>query len=991
MKSKATNDDSLSSRETADCGHHCCCCCCHVMIHCCCCACFHRVSCCLSHSYLPLPSSASWQFPSDRDVTPNTLSDGHSLAAVHSTPRDYQTAPQLNSLLAPPPNSLRHYKQSLRRQHVINELIQTERDYVLDLQHLVEVCFQTLLQQPWISREHKQAIVRNADDLLILHKNFLVTLESSPSHIDKEKECRHIANVFLEMGEHFMVYTHYCDLHDEAWSLCAEYRGRPEWTSFIRECMPTENQNYTSPSVQSGQGSETTTFGGTGNKRLHFEDYLIKPVQRICRYQLLLKEIIHHTPEDADEREPLDQALEIMQSIVAEIDERKHIRDTTLRTDRFIQRLDGDWRLNKHHVSQLGNILLAGALEVTYTALGQSVAKPRYLGCFVFPTYVILVRPKKVTIYEPKHWFPLRQAELEDIPTSEGQRENTFIVRCKKHTFAFTATCAQEKQLWVSKLKEAIDKVKNADPYDMSSANKPAEDLIVPSLPGVAGNTKASSSRIRLSQSFSNILDTDSPARSHSLEKDTSTSVSSCLRRSLSTSMQLDEVYNAESPTIPLSSKSFLETGSSSSRSLHKRYSVDYTSTPSKSEVTFKARNNSETYRRPSSEAWHSNIARRRPSSLDLLTSSPSTGSMIGKMSFQFKNNHQNAMRMAVDHKLRDVCTQDYLSSRAWFMREKDLAAAHSPTSSIDLRKRKSAPFMRSSASSFSLMMPRRTSDGGQSSKPSSPNRPPDIDVQSTQSSTSSLLDEQASPRLLRTNQASTSRQPSQSSNLRFSSTSQTYSGMQLTNATSDMATPHETDSCIEYPTANMIDEQENAPHPIKRAPSIPFNMFSRTNHSTSNYSLNMQASKPAKRTMSRLFHKLSKLGRRSVDKPSGNLASRKYHSELFIEDTSSELEHPYQASLSNMSMQFRKSQDSPLNKLLHAPRSKPSQSLFRWGSHNRPSYTDDRPLRDPNNDNNNRSSDHRSSAFAYASTPVQSPKVGLKEKLNVMRSSSKS
>jgi hypothetical protein len=109
-----------------------------------------------------------------------------------------------------------------------------------------------------------------------------------------------------------------------------------------------------------------------------------------------------------------------MQNIVTEIDERKFQREMKERTDRFIDRLEGDWRISKRHVAQLGSLLIAGAVEVTYSALGQSVSKPRYLGCFVFATYIIMVRPKKATSYEPKHWFPLRMADFEDLSDIEG-------------------------------------------------------------------------------------------------------------------------------------------------------------------------------------------------------------------------------------------------------------------------------------------------------------------------------------------------------------------------------------------------------------------------------------------------------------------------------------------------------------------------------------------------------------------------------------------
>lgn len=54
-------------------------------------------------------------------------------------------------------------------------------------------------------------------------------------------------------------------------------------------------------------------------------------------------------------------------------------------------------------------------------------SKVKYLGCAVFNTYMIIIRPKKLTQYEPKYWFPLRLFELTDL--EEGQGKHITIIR----------------------------------------------------------------------------------------------------------------------------------------------------------------------------------------------------------------------------------------------------------------------------------------------------------------------------------------------------------------------------------------------------------------------------------------------------------------------------------------------------------------------------------------------------------------------------------
>jgi hypothetical protein len=66
-------------------------------------------------------------------------------------------------------------------------------------------------------------------------------------------------------------------------------------------------------------------------------------VQRICRYQLLLKEIGKAIPDSPHNQFLLQEALNIMHSVVNSINTEKQKRDVALMTSRFIERLEGDW------------------------------------------------------------------------------------------------------------------------------------------------------------------------------------------------------------------------------------------------------------------------------------------------------------------------------------------------------------------------------------------------------------------------------------------------------------------------------------------------------------------------------------------------------------------------------------------------------------------------------------------------------------------------
>lgn len=109
-----------------------------------------------------------------------------------------------------------------------------------------------------------------------------------------------------------------------------------------------------------------------------------------------------------------------MQGVVTVVDDRKNQRDLSDRSHLFLERLEEDWRLTKSFVASLGNLTMSGALEVTYAEDSTPPTKTRYMGCFLYSNYMIVVKGKKQNSYEARHWFPINIFEVKDLPMSEG-------------------------------------------------------------------------------------------------------------------------------------------------------------------------------------------------------------------------------------------------------------------------------------------------------------------------------------------------------------------------------------------------------------------------------------------------------------------------------------------------------------------------------------------------------------------------------------------
>ncbi|KAH8547596.1 hypothetical protein BGW37DRAFT_531917 [Umbelopsis sp. PMI_123] len=373
--------------------------------------------------------------------------------------------------------------------HPVQELLETEQDYVEHLVILVEVFLRRLTELPWISQEKKDAVARNAEDILKFQLNFLDLLEKACETSLTSNIVFPVAECFTQTGSKFSVYTEYCVQHESALKACKELSSKVEWQIFEQKAMMEAQQLST-------------------QRKLQFQDFLIKPVQRICRYQLLLKEIGKLIRHEQENRTEIQEALRIMHSVVNSINTEKQKRDVALMTSRFIERLEGDLRLNKRSLQLLGNVIYSGALEML--SLHHINQKVKYYGCFLFSTYMVIVRAKKSTVYEPKHWFPLRQFSLQKLQDDDGYLSNSWLLVSGQHVFEFGASCPQEKQIWMKAIQDAIDLLHPEENLETvtptRSMDEWPEDMLVSSL---EQGVRSPSPKLR-SRSLANIKDATS-------------------------------------------------------------------------------------------------------------------------------------------------------------------------------------------------------------------------------------------------------------------------------------------------------------------------------------------------------------------------------------------------------------------------------------------------------------------------------------------------
>uniref|UniRef100_A0A8U8C9Y3 Uncharacterized protein n=1 Tax=Geospiza parvula TaxID=87175 RepID=A0A8U8C9Y3_GEOPR len=172
-----------------------------------------------------------------------------------------------------------------------------------------------LILLPPVLRNRKDVLFGNMPEIYDFHnKIFLHSLESCLGAPERVGCC------FLDRREDFQMYEKYCQnkpRSESLWRQCSE-------SSFFQECQRKLEH------------------------KLGLDSYLLKPVQRLTKYQLLLKELLKYSTS-------CDGVQELQEALVAMLDLLKSVNDSMHQIS--ITGYDGD-------LSELGKVLMQGSFSV---------------------------------------------------------------------------------------------------------------------------------------------------------------------------------------------------------------------------------------------------------------------------------------------------------------------------------------------------------------------------------------------------------------------------------------------------------------------------------------------------------------------------------------------------------------------------------------------------------------------------------------------------
>ncbi|XP_037123667.1 T-lymphoma invasion and metastasis-inducing protein 1-like isoform X2 [Syngnathus acus] len=289
-------------------------------------------------------------------------------------PSECSSSPSPDS---PFPPALRQLSDADKLRKVIGELVETERAYVKDLNCLIGRYLNPLQKETFLTQDELDVLFGNLPEMVEFQVEFLKTLEDGTRlvpDLDKLERVEQFKKVLFSLGgsflyyaDRFKIYSAFCAGHTKVPKVLVKAKSDSDFKAFLDQRNPKQQHSST------------------------LESYLIKPIQRVLKYPLLLRELYSLTDPDSEEHYHLDVAMKAMNKVASHINEMQKIHEEFGAVfDQLITEQSGD----KKEVPDLsmGDLLLhTGVSWINPPAsLGKWKKEPQ-MAAFVFKTAVVFV------------------------------------------------------------------------------------------------------------------------------------------------------------------------------------------------------------------------------------------------------------------------------------------------------------------------------------------------------------------------------------------------------------------------------------------------------------------------------------------------------------------------------------------------------------------------------------------------------------------------
>ncbi|XP_073675067.1 faciogenital dysplasia isoform X2 [Garra rufa] len=344
--------------------------------------------------------------------------------------------------------------ESQKLLNIAKELLQTEEAYVKRL-NLLDQVFCARLTDAGIPADVITGIFSNISSIYLFHHQFL--LPELQTRITQEWSCNpRIGDILQKLAPFLKMYGEYVKNFDRAMDLVSAWTQRSAQFKSV---------------VQNIQKQDVC-----GN--LTLQHHMLEPVQRIPRYELLLKDYLKKLPAGAADRRDAENALELISTAANHSNAAIRKMEKMHKLLEVYEKLGGEEDI----VNPANEFIKEGHLKKMSAKNGT--AQDRYL--YLFNNMVLYCVPKLRLIGQK---FSVRERiDIAGMEVQENVKQNgphTFTIIGKRRSLELQARTAEEKDDWIKVILATIEKHKqNSETFKAFNISCSRDDEHTPDTPG---------------------------------------------------------------------------------------------------------------------------------------------------------------------------------------------------------------------------------------------------------------------------------------------------------------------------------------------------------------------------------------------------------------------------------------------------------------------------------------------------------------------------
>ncbi|XP_042724464.1 intersectin-1 isoform X3 [Lagopus leucura] len=335
-----------------------------------------------------------------------------------------------------------------KRQGYIHELIVTEENYVNDLQLVTEIFQKPLMESELLTEKEVAMIFVNWKELIMCNIKLLKALRVRKKMSGEKMPVKMIGDILTAQLPHMQPYIRFCSCQLNGAALIQQKTDEvPEFKEFVKRLAMDPRC-----------------------KGMPLSSFLLKPMQRVTRYPLIIKNIIENTPESHPDHSHLKHALEKAEELCSQVNEGVREKENSDRLEWIQAHVQCEGLSEQLVFNSVTNCL--GPRKFLHSGKLYKAKSNKELYGFLFNDFLLLTQIIKPLgssgtdkVFSPKSNLQYKMYKtpiflnevLVKLPTDPSGDEPIFHISHIDRVYTLRAESINERTAWVQKIKAASE------------------------------------------------------------------------------------------------------------------------------------------------------------------------------------------------------------------------------------------------------------------------------------------------------------------------------------------------------------------------------------------------------------------------------------------------------------------------------------------------------------------------------------------------------